>query len=415
MRFVADLHIHSHYSRATSREMSPEALWRWAQLKGITVIGTGDFTHPGWVAELKEKIEPAAEGLFGLKKRLQSGEVPASCRADVRFLLSAEISCIYRKNGKTRKVHAILFAPGFGDAERIAVSLAKIGNLRSDGRPILGLDAKELLRIVKDTSPEAMLVPAHVWTPHFSVFGAASGFDTLQECFDELTPHIHAIETGLSSDPPMNWRLSALDRITLISNSDAHSPAKIGREANIFGTDLSYPSLVGAIKTRKGFLGTIEFFPEEGKYHNDGHRVCGVNLTPKETGGHSCRCPACGKKVTVGVMHRVEALSDRDEGVRPHGAPGFHSVIPLPEIIAEALGVGSSSKAVAKVYHELLERLGNEFVILLDLPPEEISEAGYPQIAQAVSMVRSGNVSITPGFDGEYGKIRIFGKGAKKE
>jgi uncharacterized protein (TIGR00375 family) len=415
MRFVADLHIHSHYSRATSGEMSPEALWRWAQLKGITVIGTGDFTHPGWIAELEEKIEPAAEGLFSLKEAYQSGEVPERCRADVRFLLSAEISCIYRKNDRTRKVHAIVFAPGFEAAKRIASALAKIGNIRSDGRPILGLDAKELLRIVKEVSLEAMLVPAHAWTPHFSVFGAASGFDTLEECFEELTPHIHAIETGLSSDPPMNWRLSALDKITLISNSDAHSPAKIGREANIFDTDLSYAPLVGAIKTGKGFLGTIEFFPEEGKYHNDGHRACGISLTPKETARHDFRCPACGKRVTVGVLHRVEALSDRDEGFRPRGAPGFHSVIPLPEIIAETLTVGVNSKSVGKVYHALLEKLGNEFGILLDIPPEEIAAAGFPEIAKAVSMTRSGDVRITPGFDGEYGRIRIFGKAAKRE
>ncbi|HBO83927.1 MAG TPA: DNA helicase UvrD, partial [Deltaproteobacteria bacterium] len=267
MRFIADLHIHSKYSRATSRDMSPEGIWKWAQLKGIIVIGTGDFTHPAWFKELNEKLEPVGNGLFRLKMDLQTEDVPDTCRAEVYFLLSAEISCIYSKIGRTRKIHSIVFAPDFKDAARISIALSKIGNLSADGRPILGLDAKELLKIVIDVSPQAMLVPAHAWTPHFSVFGAVSGFDSLEECFEDLTPHIHAIETGLSSDPAINWRLSALDKITLISNSDAHSPAKIGREANILDAELSYKGITRAIKTREGFLGTIEFFPEEGKYH----------------------------------------------------------------------------------------------------------------------------------------------------
>ena len=270
MRFIADLHIHSKYSRATSREMSPESIWKWAQLKGITVIGTGDFTHPKWFQELNEKIEPTGNGLFKLKKDFQKNDIPDSCKGDVSFLLSAEISCIYSKNGKTRKIHSLIFVPDFKDAAKINIALSKIGNLAADGRPILGLDAKELLKIVLEASPDAMLVPAHAWTPHFSVFGAVSGFDSLEECFEDLAPYIHAIETGLSSDPAMNRRLSALDKITLISNSDAHSPSKIGREANIFDTEISYRAITDAIKTRKGFLGTIEFFPEEGKYHYDG-------------------------------------------------------------------------------------------------------------------------------------------------
>ena len=249
--------------------MSPENIWRWAQLKGIRVIGTGDFTHPAWLKELKEKIEPAGSGLFTLKKKLQSNNIPDSCRADVSFILTAEISCIYSKNGRTRKIHSIILAPDFADAEKINLSLSKIGNLNADGRPILGLDAKKLLKIVLGASPDAMLVPAHAWTPHFSVFGSESGFDSLEECFEELTPHIHAIETGLSSDPLMNWRLSILDNITLLSNSDAHSPNKIGREANIFYSEISYKAMMDAIKTKNGFLGTIEFFPEEGKDHYD--------------------------------------------------------------------------------------------------------------------------------------------------
>ena len=415
MRFIADLHLHSRYSRATSRDFSPESTWRWAQLKGISVIGTGDFTHPQWLKELREKLKPEGNGLFSLKRALQTSDVPDSCRADVFFLLSSEISCIYSKGGKVRKIHSIVLAPGFRDAEKINAALSKVGNLKSDGRPILGLDAKELLRIVMGVSPDAMLIPAHAWTPHFSVFGAASGFDTLEECFEELTPHIHAIETGLSSDPSMNWRLSSLDGITLISNSDAHSPAKIGREANILETELSYETIMNAIRTREGFLGTIEFFPEEGKYHYDGHRACGASLSPKETLRHNYLCPVCGKKVTVGVLHRVEKLADRDEGYKPEGAPGFHSVIPLTEIIAETLKVGANSKAVDKKYFSLLETLGNEFRILMDCPVDDIEKTGTPEIEEAVSRMRKGEVHIEPGFDGEYGKIRIFEKVKKKD
>jgi len=408
MRFIADLHIHSRYSRATSRDMSPETLWRWAQLKGIGVIASGDFTHPLWLQELKEKLSPEGNGLFSLTKSFQTSGVPETCRAGVSFLLSSEISCIYRKGDRVRKVHAIIFAPGFGDAEKINAALSKVGNLKSDGRPILGIDAKELLRIVLDASDAAMLVPAHAWTPHFSVFGAASGFDSLEECFGELTPHIRAIETGLSSDPPMNWRLSSLDGITLISNSDAHSPSKIGREANILDTGMSYPDIMRALTTREGFLGTIEFFPEEGKYHHDGHRACRVNLSPEETLHNKSLCPVCGKKVTVGVKHRVERLADREEGFRPEGAPDFHRMIPLQELIAETIGVGEKSKAVEREYSEMTGRLGNEFRILLELPAEEIAAAGYRRAAEAIARMRAGDVDVTPGFDGEYGTISIF-------
>ena len=301
--------------------MVPEGIWKWAQMKGITVVGTGDFTHPRWFKELGEKLEPTGNGLFQLKADLRPESVPESCRADVFFLLSVEISCIYKKNGKTRKVHCLVFVPDLASAAKFNLALSRIGNIASDGRPILGLDAKELLKITLDTSPQAMLIPAHAWTPHFSVFGAASGFDSLEECFEELTPHIYAIETGLSSDPPMNWRLSALDGITLISNSDAHSAPKLGREANIFDTEVSYGAIMEAIKTRKRFMGTIEFFPEEGKYHYDGHRACDVRFSPGETKQHDYRCPACGKRVTVGVMHRVELLADRAKGFRPPGSP----------------------------------------------------------------------------------------------
>ncbi len=415
MRFIADLHVHSHYSRATSKDMCPEGIWKWAQLKGIQVIGTGDFTHPGWLRELNEKLEPLGNGLFSLKKEFQTNDVPQSCRADVRFILSAEISCIYSKNGKTRKIHSVILAPDFMAAARLNIALSKIGNLTSDGRPILGLDAKELLRITLDASPDAMLIPAHAWTPHFSVFGAASGFDSLEECYEELTPHIYAIETGLSSDPLMNWRLSALDKITLVSNSDAHSAAKIGREANILDTEISYPAILEAIKTRKGFSGTIEFFPEEGKYHFDGHRDCGVSLSPKETIHFDHLCPVCSKKVTVGVMHRVEKLADREQGFRPEGAPPFFSIIPLPEIIAEGLKCGVNTKRVQALYLSLLEKLGSEFKILMDAPLDDIERAGTALIREAIARMRAGKVHIAPGYDGEFGKIRIFEEVERKE
>lgn len=408
MRFIADLHIHSRHSRATSRDMSPEAIWKWAQLKGISVIGTGDFTHPEWIEELREKLEPADNGLFRLKKKFRPDGIPDACRANVFFLLSAEISCIYSKNGKLRKIHSIILAPDFESVFKINSALTKIGNLSADGRPILGMDAKHLLKIVIDSSTGAMLVPAHAWTPHFSIFGSASGFDSLEECFEDLTPNIHAIETGLSSDPKMNWRLSALDRITLISNSDAHSATKIGREANIFDAEVSYESIIKAIKNKKGFAGTIEFFPEEGKYHFDGHRACDVSLSPIETKKHNYLCPVCKKKVTVGVMHRVEELANRKEGFKPPGSPGFYSIIPLPEIIAETLKVGVSSKKVNNEYFKLLEKLGNEFNILMEAPSMDIEEAGSSLLSEAISRMRAGNVHIEPGFDGEYGKVKIF-------
>ena len=408
MHFFADLHIHSRYSRATSANMNLESLWKWAQLKGITVVGAGDFTHPKWFIEMKEKLEPIGSNLLKLKDNFKTNDIPDSCRSEVYFMLTAEISCIYSKMGKTRKIHSLIFAPDFSVASRINTLLSRIGNLSSDGRPILGLDAKHLLKIVLDTSPDAVLIPAHAWTPHFSVFGAESGFDSLSECFEELTPHIHSIETGLSSDPPMNWRLSTLDRITLISNSDAHSPSKLGREANIFSTEISYGAMTNAIKTMKGFIGTIEFFPEEGKYHYDGHRSCGVTLSPKETIKNNYLCPVCGRRVTIGVMHRVEKLADRPYGFKPKDAPIYHSLIPLSEILAETLKVGTNTKTVESQYLKLLRSLGNEFKILMESPLSDIEKAGSPSLSEAISKMRSGRVHISPGFDGEYGKIKIF-------
>ncbi|OGW15217.1 MAG: DNA helicase UvrD [Nitrospirae bacterium GWA2_42_11] len=418
MKFIADLHIHSPYSRATSKDMEIENLNRWAQLKGLTVVGTGDFTHPKWLVNLQEKLESAEDGLFRLKPEYESSmveEVPSSCRRDVRFILSAEISCIYSKNGRTRKVHNLLLVPTFAEAAKINAALSKIGNLKSDGRPILGLDSKVLLNIALDTSPDVLFIPAHAWTPHFSVLGSNSGFDSLEECFEELTSHIYAIETGLSSDPPMNRRLSGLDRVALISNSDAHSPAKLAREANIFDTELSYKGIYIAIKDKdkKGFISTIEFFPEEGKYHFDGHRDCKRRMHPSDTRQNNGLCPKCGKKVTIGVMHRVDDLADRDESNIPAGKIPFKRLIPLAEIIAEVTGVGVNSKVVKNTYNKLLAALGDELSILQDSTIEDITKAGTPLLGEAILRVREGRVSIAPGYDGEYGIIKIIENGKK--
>ena len=411
MRFIADLHIHSLKSRATSKEMRLENLARWAQLKGITLLGTGDFTHPEWFSSLTEKLEEAEYGLYKLKAEYENAgneQVPRTCRQDVRFILSAEVSCIYSKKGKTRKVHHVILVPTFTAAGKINRALSKIGNLKADGRPILGLDSKILLQIVLEASDEALLIPAHAWTPHFSIFGANSGFDSIEECFEELSQHIYAIETGLSSDPPMNWRLSLLDRITLVSNSDAHSPRRIGREANIFDTELSYKNIYMVIKekNKRQFIGTIEFFPEEGKYHYDGHRLCKQRMSPKDTIRHKGLCPVCGNKVTIGVMHRVELLADREEGFVPHNAIPYRSLIPLDEIISEVTGSGINSKIVERRYFNLLASLGNELSILLEIPIEEITMKD-PEIARAIQVVREGHVDILPGYDGEYGTIKI--------
>jgi len=413
MSFIADLHIHSRYSRAVSKDMVPESLYRWAQLKGITVVGTGDFTHPGWFAELQEKLEPAEPGLYRLKPELAApvdAGIPESCRADVRFMLTSEISSIYKRHERTRKVHNLIFAPSFSAVANMTDKLARIGNLHSDGRPILGLDSEELLRIMLERAPEALFVPAHAWTPHFSVFGANSGFDSLEECFGDLSPHIRIIETGLSSDPPMNWRLSQLDGITLISNSDAHSPSKLGREANVLNGDLSFDGIRTAFTSGDPalFLGTIEFFPEEGKYHFDGHRNCQVRLSPEEARTNDNACPECGKPVTRGVMHRVEMLADQPAGHRSRTALPYRSLVPLVELIAEVRGAGVNTKGVTEAYHQLLAGLGNEFEILMNVPIAAIEENGGTLLALAVQRMRAGNVTIAPGYDGEYGTVCLL-------
>jgi len=409
MKIVADFHIHSKYSRATSKDMDLEVLDKWAKIKGINVLGTGDFTHPEWFKSLKEKLEPADPGFYKLKK-----EDPKKA---VRFILTSEISCIYSKNNKVRKIHIIIFSPSFEVCEKISAQLGWIGNLKSDGRPILGLDAKELTKIVLSASENCLVVPAHVWTPWFSLFGSKSGFDSIEECFEEYSKYIYAGETGLSSNPEMNWRLSALDKIALIANSDSHSPQKIGREANVFDADLSYFGVVEAIKSKnpKNFLYTVEFFPEEGKYHFDGHRVCGIRTSPKETKKYNNICPVCGKPLTVGVLSRVEELADRPQGAKPVNAIPFKSLIPLQEIIADVLGSLPGSKQVQEKYQELVKKIGSEFKVLIDASPQELAMAGLPEIAEGIIRVREGRVNVDPGYDGVYGKISIFSGRSEKE
>ncbi|MCG8605640.1 endonuclease Q family protein, partial [bacterium] len=381
MKFVADIHLHSYFSRATSKQLNLEHLYKWAQLKGVQVVGTGDIAHPGWLAEMTRKLEPAEEGLFRLKPeyaRAMDQEVFKACRGTVRFMLAGEISNIYKKNNKVRKIHNVVFLPSFDAVQKLQASLEGIGNIRSDGRPILGLDSRDLLEILLETDPQAYLIPAHIWTPWFALLGSMSGFDSVQECFDDLTPHIFALETGLSSDPPMNWRLSALDRYTLVSNSDAHSPQKLAREANLFNTELNYPAIFDALKTGSAatFEGTVEFFPEEGKYHFDGHRKCGIRWDPKTTLTHEGVCSDCGRKVTVGVMHRVEKLADRKTDDPVSARHPFTRLIPLPEILAEIYDVGVNTKKVRKSLEMLLSKLGSELHILMDVPTEDLENLG---------------------------------------
>ncbi len=409
--FIADFHIHSKYSRATSKDCVPEMLDLWARCKGLHLIGTGDFTHPVWRGELREKLAPAEDGLYTLKSAYRAESDAAGPGLQPRFIVSGEISSIYKKNGRVRKVHNLILLPSLEAAEMLSRRLEAIGNLHSDGRPILGLDSHDLLEITLETAPDAIFIPAHIWTPHFSLFGAYSGFDDIHECFEDLTGHIHALETGLSSDPSMNWRLSSLDKFTLVSNSDAHSPGNLAREANLFDTALSYPHIARALEKRdSGFYGTLEFFPEEGKYHFDGHRNCKVCLKPSETIAASGICPACGGRITVGVLHRVEALADRAEGFIPPDAQHFERLIPLHEVVASSLGVTTASKKAGELYGTLLRSLGPELFILREAPLEDIAHYAGTLVAEGIRRLRGGKVEIEPGYDGEYGKIRIFDK-----
>ena len=410
--FIADLHIHSHYSRATSRDCVPEQLDLWARRKGIHLVGTGDFTHAAWREELAQRLEPSGEGFYRLRPEHRLRDRAAAAAPDPRFVVTGEISSIYKKNGRVRKVHNVILLPSLEAAAALSARLEGLGcNLHSDGRPILGLDSRDLLELTLDACPEAVFIPAHIWTPHFSLFGAFSGFDTIEECFEDLTPHIHALETGLSSDPPMNWRLSALDRYFLVSNSDAHSPAKLGREANLFDAELSWGGLSGALSGGgRGPRSTIEFFPEEGKYHFDGHRNCGLRLTPAEAEAAGGVCPVCGRKLTTGVLHRVEQLADREEDFRRPDAAPFERIVPLPEIIGASVGRSAAGAAVERAYEAMLAELGPEFSILCELPLEDIRRVAGPCVAEGVRRVRAGELHWEPGFDGEYGRVEILSR-----
>ncbi|MDC0336443.1 UvrD-helicase domain-containing protein, partial [Pseudodesulfovibrio sp.] len=413
-RFTADLHIHSRFSRATSKKLTIRNLAAWGRLKGLSVLGTGDFTHPEWLAEIEEHLKDNGKGLFvlrdpsGLEKEIPTfeGDIPGR----TRFMLQTEISSIYKRGGKVRKVHNLVYMPNLDSVKRFNEKLGQVGNLLSDGRPILGLDSRDLLDMVLECHPQAFLVPAHIWTPWFSLFGSKSGFDSIKECYGDYAGEIFAMETGLSSDPEMNWTWSELDRIKLISNSDAHSGEKLGREANLFRGEISYEGIYRALRGEglgHKFLGTVEFFPEEGKYHMDGHRKCGVVMDPHETMARDAICPVCGKPVTVGVYNRVLELADRQEPIKPAGAPDFVSMIPLKEILSEVVGTGPNSKKVNTLYMKLINTFGNELDILQRVPSEELDKFSC-HLGEGLARMREGNVIRKPGFDGEFGVISVF-------
>ncbi len=414
MRFYADLHVHSKYSRATSKNADLEHLAYWAAKKGIALVGTGDFTHPAWNAEIKKKLVPAEPGLFRLRPEIEAEimkRLPAACQGNiVRFMLEVEISTIYKKGDKTRKVHHLIYVPDLDAADRLIVDLSRIGNLKSDGRPILGLDSRDLLETTLQSDPESYLIPAHIWTPWFAAMGSKSGFDSITECYGDLADHIFAVETGLSSDPEMNWRISSLDRYRLVSNSDAHSPIKLGREATAFDGALDYQGIKHALETGDGYVGTVEFFPDEGKYHLDGHRKCGVRLSPDETRRRDGRCPICGDPLTVGVLHRVEELADRRPAeVKPPSTAGdVSNLVPLHEVLGEIVGTRPGSKRVERCYQHLVNSLGSELDILNEVPIEDIRRANDGLLGEAINRLRSGDVIREPGYDGEYGIIRLF-------
>lgn len=401
--FIADLHVHSKYSRATSKDMDVDNLSRWASLKGIDLMGSGDFTHPDWLRELKAKLGKAEYGLYRHDK--------------VLYMLTCEVSNIYFKRGRVRKIHNIIFAPSFEAVDEINKFLSVYGNLFADGRPMLKIESDKMVKGLNKIDKDIFVVPAHIWTPHFGVFGANSGFDSIEECFEDETDKIYALETGLSSDPAMNWRWSELDRFSLISNSDAHSPAKIGREANVFNEKFGYKEFKEILKTKnkEKFLYTIEFFPQEGKYHWDGHRKCGVRLAPEESKNLNYRCPKCGAKITVGVMNRVEKLADRKEGFLLEGAPSYKSLIPLIEIIAFGLGVGSGSQSAWREYNALVQKFGSEFAVLLGESEERIEKECPAKIARGILNTRKRDIEVIPGYDGVYGKINLYKKDDEKK
>ena len=409
--FYADLHLHSRYARATSRNANLLELAWWARRKGITVLGTGDFTHPAWLEELKESLVPAERGLFRLRDELDRGVVerlPPSCHGPLRFLLAVEVSTAFQRDGRARRMHHLLYVPALRTAATLNDRLGRRGNLTDDGRPTLAMDARDLLEATLDSGDGAYLVPAHVWTPWVGVLSATTGFDSIEECYGELARHVFAVETGLSSDPPMNWRVPRLDRLRLVSYSDAHAPSRLGREATELATKLDYVAIRHALQTGEGLQGTVELFPEEGRYHLSGHRRCGVRLEPADARQARMRCPVCGRRLTMGVLQRVEDLAERPPGARPEGAAGSRNRVPLPEVVAEVAGVGPTSKTVRGTVEAMIERLGPELPILERLPLDAIDEAGFPAVAEAIGRMRRGQVAGTSGFDGQYGSIRVL-------
>lgn len=420
MKFIADLHIHSKYSRATAKNLDFENLYCAAQIKGVTVVGTGDFTYPAWIDDIESKLEEAEPGLFSLKKELAEEidkTIPETCRNPVRFILQTEISNIYKRDDRVRKNHNLIYFPDIASVKKFNARLDAIGNIKSDGRPILGLDAADLLSIMLETNDKGFFVPAHIWTPWFSLFGSKSGFDSMEECFGPLKTHIFAVETGLSSDPPMNWRVEDLDDVRLISNSDAHSPGYIGRNASVFDTDLSFFHIRKALETNdlEKFQGTLDMHPHQGKYHYDGHRKCNVCLNPAATQELGGICPGCGRKVTFGVLNRVQELATRPEGFQPENRHGFKSIIPLVDILSEIFEVGPKTKKVTTYFNKAVDALGPELGILLDRSIEEIETARVPLLAEAIVKMRAGDVNIDPGFDGEFGRVNLFTRQEKEQ
>ncbi|MBI4272358.1 DNA helicase UvrD [Candidatus Uhrbacteria bacterium] len=430
MRYITDFHIHSKYSRACSKYLELESIAAWAQIKGINVVSCGDFTHPRWFADIEKKLIETTPGLFSLRPEYVREISNIQNKAGIShitsplplFILTTEISCIYSKGGKVRRVHLLIFAPSLDAVRAINAKLSTLGKLASDGRPILGLDAKELLKIITDISPECFIVPAHIWTPWFALFGSKSGFNSIEECFEELSPLIFAAETGLSSDPLMNWSISNLNSITLISNSDAHSAEKLGREANVFeGMEISYPAIREALQ--KGKQGTpslrldytIEFFPEEGRYHFDGHRDCEISLPPGQTKRYKGMCPKCSRPLTVGVLHRVSDLADQDAHAQREKKISYKNLIPLQEIIAQSFGLGVNSKRVREQYIKVINSFGSEFEILLDTPLEDFSRVASRELTHALATMRAGEVEIIPGYDGVYGVINAVKIKIKKQ
>lgn len=421
MRLITDFHIHSRFARACSKSLTLPVLDAWARVKGIDVLGTADFTHPVWLREISQQLEEVGSGIYALKDKYRV-ELPYAVvnPRPARFLLTNEIATIWSQDGKLRRMHTVLVAPDLAAAQRLAKRLEPKGKLGSDGRPILGMSARALTEEAFAADERFLVIPAHAWTPWFAVFGSQSGFDSLAECFGDLAHRIPAIETGLSSDPLMSWQLSALDSVALISTSDAHSPDNLGREATVFQVqdELSFDLIAQMIweaapkrvrtRSKSNLLDyTIEFFPEEGKYHHDGHRACGVSWTPAERKRHNGICVGCGKPVTVGVLSRIDNLADRQPGYVPDGAPGYRNIVPIRDIASSMLGVGKKSKAVDKLYASIVTQVGPEFDVLLDAPLEAIRQASSDEFAEIIAAMRVGDVTMTPGYDGVYGVLRL--------